>query len=102
MPTYLAIAQRAAHFVKRPISECDSDNDGQSQTDLASVLVFLDLVDRRQPEPSTIGQFAATHKIDINLLDRTGPAIEPKDFVCKVDAFIRGEIVYFLSCGTGS
>lgn len=91
-----------AYLVECPISQCNSHNDRQTQANFARVLVFLDLVKRCQHKYSGLNWSTATHKVDINLLDRTGPAIKPKHFVCKVDTFIRGQIVYFLSCGTRS
>lgn len=43
-----------------------------------------------------------THKINLDILNRARPSIEPKHLIRKVNALIRGEVVDFLSCSARS
>lgn len=43
-----------------------------------------------------------THKVNLSVDDLTGPSIEAKDFVCKVDGLLGGQIVNLLPTGSWS
>jgi hypothetical protein len=41
-------------------------------------------------------------EIDLDVLDARGPAVEPKDLICELDAFLGCDIVQLLTSGAGA
>lgn len=40
------------------------------------------------------------YKVDLNVLDRARPSVEPEDLIRKIDTFVSREIMYALSRST--
>ena len=73
--------------MKGAVPQCHSHDHREAQTDFSCRLVVVDLLSRSAHE-FLLKHMRWTHKIDLNLLYRARPAIEAKNLICKIDAFI--------------
>lgn len=70
-------------LVEAAILECDAHNGGQ-------------------PEVDALRRRVLVNEIYLDILNRRGPAIEAKHFICEVDNFLRSEIVDLAAACTGA
>ena len=73
--------------MKGAIPQSYSHDHREAETDFTRRLVVVDL-SRGSANDFLMRHRQWTHKIDLDLLYRARPAIEAKDFIGKIDAFI--------------